>query len=167
MNANILKHGLYAGAGTIAYLLLFYFIDPKMMLSPWVSWSSLIIYIVAMVKAAMVERDASGGAFPFREALRPAFGTYVVASLVYVAFNYVLYNYVDTNLVEIQREMMIEQSKVLAEKLGREDMLEQMENISADDLRVGFRNSAVGFMWSLMGGFFLSAVIALFIKREA
>lgn len=167
MNANILKYGLLAGAGTIAYLLLFYFIDPRLMLSPWVSWSSLIIYIVAMVKAAMVERDASGGAFPFREALRPAFGAYVVASLVYVAFNYVLYNYVDTHLVEIQREVMVEQSKALAEKLGREDMLEQMENISVDDLRVGFRNSTVGFLWSLIGGFFLSAIIALFIKREA
>ena len=78
-----------------------------------------------------------------------------------------LYNFVDTNLVEIQREMMVEQSKVLAEKMGREDLMEQMENISVEDLRVGFRNSAVGFMWSLIGGFFLSAIIALFIKREA
>ncbi|MBP8240585.1 MAG: DUF4199 domain-containing protein [Saprospiraceae bacterium] len=167
MNANILKYGLYAGAGTIAYLLLFYFIDPRLMLSPWVSWSSLLIYIAAMLKATMVERDASGGAFLFREALRPAFGAYVVASVVYVVFNYVLYNFVDTHLVEIQREMMVEQSKVLAEKMGREDLMEQMENISVEDLRVGFRNSAVGFMWSLIGGFFLSAIIALFIKREA
>jgi len=120
-----------------------------------------------MIKATMVERDAADGAFSFREALKPAFGTYVVAGIVYVLFNYVLYNFVDTHLVEIQREVMVEQSKVLAEKLGREELMEQLEKISVEDLRVTIRNSAVGFMWSLIGGFFLSAIIALFIKREA
>ncbi len=166
MNANILKYGLYAGAGTAAYLLLFYFIDPKLMLSPWVSWSSLLIYLVAMIKAGMNEREATEGLFSFRQALRPAFGVYVVASVVYFAFNYVLYNYINTELPEIQREIMIQQSTTLAEKLGNEELREQMENIKAEDLRVSIRNSALGFMWSLIGGFFLSAIVALGIKRE-
>lgn len=167
MNANILKYGLYAGAGTIAYLLLFYFIDPKIMFSPWVSWSSFIIYIAAMVKATMIERDASGGNFPFRAALRPGFGAYVVASLVYFAFNYVMYNYVNTNLPEIQREVMIEQAQIFSKWLNRPNLIEFAEAVNVEALHITISNSLLGFLWSLIGGFFLSAIIALFIKREA
>jgi len=166
MNANILKYGLYAGAGTVAYLLLFYFIDPKLMLSPWVSWSSLLIYIAAMLKAALEERKASEGGFTFRQAVRPAFGVYVVASVVYFLFNYVLYNYVNTDLAEIQRDIMVQQAQGMAEKFGKEDLKEQIESISSEDLKVTVRNSALGFMWSLIGGFFMSALIALGAKRE-
>ncbi len=166
MNANILKYGLYAGAGTIAYLLLFYFIDPRVMLNTWVSWSSLLIYIAAMIKATLEERKASEGGFSFRQAVRPAFGVYVVASVAYFLFNYVLYNYVNTDLTEIQREVMVQQAQTFAEKLGREELKEQMENIKAEDLRVSIRNSALGFMWSLIGGFVLSMIIALGLKKE-
>lgn len=166
MNSTILKYGLYAGAGTIAYLLLFYSIGPKVMLNTWVSWSSLLIYIAAMIKATIEERNAAEGHFSFRLAVRPAFGVYVLASVVYFLFNYIMYNYVNADLPEIQREVMVEQSQFFAERLGKQELADQMENIKADDLRVSVRNSALGFMWSLIGGFVLSMIIGLALKRE-
>jgi hypothetical protein len=165
MNNNILKFGLLAGIGASAYLFLFYAADPRLMLSPWVTWSSMIIYVAAMVKATLLEREAAEGDFFFREAVRPAFGVYVIAQVIYTLFNYVLYNYVNTDLVEIQRELMITQAQDFAQKFGRADLEEQITNISVEDLQVNFKNSFLGFMWSLIGGFVLSSLIALGIKR--
>jgi hypothetical protein len=165
MNKRILKFGLLAGFGASAYMFLFYAADPKLMLSPWVSWSSMIIYVAAMIAATLREREATEDDFFFREAVRPAFGVYVIAQVIFTLFNYVLYNYVNTDLVEIQRELMVTQAQDFAEKFGRADLEEQIANISTEDLRVSFKNSFLGFMWSLIGGFVLSSMIALGLKR--
>jgi hypothetical protein len=166
MNNSILKFGIGAGVLTIVYMLIFYSIDETLMFSPWVTWSSFVIYIAAMLKATLNTRAKSEGFFTFREGLRPAFGVYVVASVTYFIFNYILYNYINPELPEIQREIMVKQAADIAEKLGRPELREQMENIKAEDLRVSLRNSALGFMWSLMGGFVLSAIIAFATKRD-
>jgi hypothetical protein len=166
MNQNIIKYGLYAGAGTIAYLLLFYYMDPRMMFNTWVQWSYRVIFIAAMVAATLVERRAAEDGFSFRQAVRPAFGVYVVASLIYLIFFYVMFNYVNTDLPEIQRAVLVEQSQFLAEKLGMVEMQEQMEQIKVEDLQVTFRNSSLDFMWRLIFGFILSAILALILRRE-
>ncbi len=166
MNANILKYGSYAGAGTVAYLLLFYSMDPKLLFNTWVQWSYRLIFIAAMAAAALAERRAVEGAFTFRQAVRPAFGVYVVASVIYLVFFYVMFNYVNTGLPEIQREVLVAQSRWMAEKLGMPEMQEQMESLRAEDLQVNLRNSGLDFMWRLIFGFILAAIMALFIKRE-
>lgn len=166
MNASILKFGIGAGVMTAIYILVFYSVDKALIFNPWVSWSSLIIYIAAMLKATLNARAENEGLFSFREGLRPAFGVYVLASITYFIFNYVLYNYINPDLPEIQREIMVQQAADVAEKLGRPELQEQMENIKAEDLRVSIKNSSLGFMLSLMGGFVLSSIIALATKRD-
>lgn len=166
MNQNILKYGLYAGAGTIAYLLLFYILDARMLFNTWVQWSYRLIFIGFMVAATLVERRAAEDGFSFRQAVRPAFGVYVVASLIYLIFFYAMFNYVNTDLPAIQREVLVEQSKWMAEKMGMSDMQDQIEKIKVEDLEVTFRNSSLDFMWRLIFGFILSAILALIMRRE-
>jgi len=166
MNTSILKYGIGAGVLTIVYMLIFYSIDNALLFSPWVSWSSLAIYIAAMLKATLSARAESEGLYSFRQGLRPSFGVYVVASITYFIFNYFLYNFINPDLPEIQREIMIQQAADIAEKLGRPELQDQMTDIKTEDLRVSIQNSALGFMWSLMGGFVLSTIIAFATKRD-
>ena len=53
MQQKITQYGLLAGAATIAYFLLFYAFSKYTMLQHSVMWSSLAIYIVAMIKIAL------------------------------------------------------------------------------------------------------------------
>lgn len=165
-NRYIVRYGLYAGAGTVAYLLLFYFINPPLLFHVGVQWSYRLIFIVCMAAAALAARRDTEGAFTFRQAVRPAFGAYVLASLIYLVFFYVMFNYVNPQLPEIQREVIVEQSRWVAQKLGMNEIQDAMEQLKAEDLQVNFRNSTLDFMWRLIFGFILSAIIALFIKRE-
>ncbi len=165
-NRYIIQYGLYAGAGTAVYLLVFYLIDPPLLFHVVVQWSYRLIFIVCMAAAALAARRNAEGSFTFRQAVRPAFGVYVLASLIYLAFFYVMFNYVNPQLPEIQREVLMEQSRWVAQKLGMNEMQDAMEQLKAEDLRVNFRNSTLDFMWRLIFGFILSAIMALFIKRE-
>lgn len=165
LNKIAVKNGIFAGVGTVAYLLLFYFISPRLMLSSGIIWSTLIIYLVFMYRATVQVRDRVDS-FPIQLALRPPFIAYVVASLIYYAFYYLLFNVFDPGLLDIQYELMLEKAQRLADLVGAEQFKDQVEQISREDLQVTFRVVAFDAARSIIGGFLLSLILGALLRKE-
>ncbi|MEM8907484.1 MAG: DUF4199 domain-containing protein [Bacteroidota bacterium] len=151
-----LRYGLIAGLATIAYFLLFYQIDPKLMLGPLVYRSSLLIYLVLMFLAVFKARKEAGGGIELKAALRVAFVTYLIANLLFYGFYYLLFNYFDPELVTLQEEMM----KAFLADLDQQDAQELGERLNQDELQLTFSKTFFSFIKDAIPGFILSFIIA-------
>ena len=143
-----LKYGLIAGISTVVLFLLFYFSEPAWMLHPGLWWSSLIIYIWAMVKVA--REPAKEGV---RAGLREAFGVFAIANLVFYIFYYFQFTTFAPELVQMQADLM-QQSDIFTN--------EQKADV---DTTIPLSTSVFGYCWSLLGGFILSLGISAFLNR--
>lgn len=159
MNTNF-KFGLFAGVATILYLLIFYWINPRLMLSWGVLWSSLLIYLAFMALAVRRLQAISAEHPPFRLALRAAFLVFVVANAVYYLFYFVLFKYVDPHLLVLQQEMMVETTQRFSGLLGVENAEEVSRQFEQNDLQITLANSLFSYAWSLLGGFLLALAVA-------
>ena len=149
MKSKTRTYGIIAGAGTVFYLLLFYFADRANFLNGAITWSSLIIYLAFMYKAILEKRNSLGGEIEFKEAVRPAFVVYTIASLIYYTFIYLMFNFVDPELPDLQRELMVAQ--------GIE--------VKGNDLKMTLSITFFAFLWSLIAGFAFSAILAAILRR--
>lgn len=158
------NYGILAGVGVVAYFLLFYFINQRLMLSPAVNWGSVAIFILFMVAACRREGELRE-TFSFKEALRTAFLVYVIAALIYYVFYYVMFGLIDTELLVLEREANIEFSQKLAQLLNLGDISQEIETFRQEDLRISFFALTLGFARSIIGGFIISLIIATLTKR--
>lgn len=157
---------MLAGGITIAYLLVFYFIDRQLMLNPWVIWSTLAIFIAFMIQACRREGEEYGKQYPFRTALRTAFQVYVVAALLYGAFYYIMFNFVDPGLADLQREMVLERLQGSTGALGENNTETLLERFKEEDFGVTLGDSLLSLGWSLIGGFIVSLGVAGAMRRR-
>lgn len=164
LNKIAIKNGIFAGVGTVAYLLLFYFISPRLMLSSGIIWSTLIIYLVFMYRATVQVRDRVAS-FPIQLALRPPFIVYVVASLIYYGFYYLLFNVFDPGLLDIQYELMLENAQRLADLVGADQFKDEVEALSREDLQVTLKVVALDAARSIIGGFILSLILGGLLRK--
>lgn len=166
MKTNIaIKYGLIAGVGVVAYYLLFYYTNVRLFFNPVVAWGSLVIYLAAMAKACLDDRNSSPDGYPFLLGLRMAFATFAVTSAVYYLFNYLLYNVLDPDLVEVQKEILFEQIANMAKRFEMSDMKDSIKDFKEQDFSVTIANSFLGWGWSLIGGFLLSLGVAAVMRR--
>lgn len=143
----ILKYGIPAGVGVIAYFLLFYAISREAMLHYGVWWSSLLINLAAMVLAVKATST-----FDFKEKLRAAFAVFAVSNALFYAFYYILFGVIDTGLVELQYRTLA----------GNPMLGEQLD---LKDLSITPGRSFFFYCRSLIGGFIVSAAVAGLINR--
>jgi len=165
LNRNI-KYGAFAGLVTIAYFLLFYAISPRLMLSSWVNWGSLLIYIGFMAMACHQERAELGREYDLKQALRTAFTVYVLASVLYYAFNYLMFNFFDPVLVEIQRELVLENLERMSGVLGEDNVEQMQQQYEKESFELTLSNILLSFAWSLIGGFIISLALAAVMRRR-
>lgn len=165
LSRNI-KYGAFAGLGTIAYFLIFYAVSSRLMLNSWVNWGSLVIYIVFMALACQQERSEIGRDYDFKQALRTAFSVYVAASILYYGFNYLMFNAIDPSLVELQRELVLENLERVSGVLGEENIEQMREQYEEESFEVTFSNTLFSFAWSLIGGFIISLALAGVMRRR-
>ncbi len=158
------RYGLLAGAVTVVYFLIFYFIDRRTMVSAGVHWGSLGIFIVLMWRAVQ-QQKAVAEHFPFREALRTGFIVYIFGAVSYYLFYYFLYGLIDPELVAIQREMMLETTRTMGAWMGAGDIEAELRKLSEADLTVRPGGLLLSLGRSLIGGFLISLIIAAITRR--
>jgi hypothetical protein len=165
MKNSAIKYGILGGVGVIAYFLVFYFIQPQLMLEPAVQWSSLVIYFTFMFLAAKQTRDTKGDeTFTFREALRPAFLAFIIMTIIYYAFNFILYK-VDPTMIIYEKEMAIRNMRWLAEWTGQDLPEQELQKFRAENRPVTIGNSVLWMLRSFIGGFILSLPVAAVVRR--
>ncbi len=162
MNAHSTKFGLIAGIGTVLILLTAYFVDKKLQLSPGVVWSTIIFYIVGMAMAAIEERKDNGGFISFKEALKAAFIVWMVANAIYHAFNYFHFNYFDPEMLQIQKDYVLD---TLSTGVFSEEMAEEMA-ARTNDIKYDLLTTVSAYIMSLVFGFLLAAIIARLVRRD-
>lgn len=165
MNDNYaVKFGLMAGGGTVIFLCLFYWIDKVLILQPGVIWSTLILYLLGMYMAPLEVRKSQDGIIDFKTALRNAFLVWVIANAIYHLFNYLLYNILDPEMLEVQRNYMLDNFDKIEGILSR-DNIETLKE-GTNQLNYSFFTVLTHYASSLIGGFLFAAVIARMIRRE-
>ena len=149
MQQTAVKYGIIAGIAIVLYLLVFHQIDRALVLNPLVYWSTLLITVIGMVAVVRKERSDNNGRITLKEALKPAFLVFVLAMLIFNLFVFVLFNYVDSGLPDLQKQLM--------EAAGRE--------VKDLDFKMTFGRMMVGYAFSLIGGFFISYLVASLLKK--
>lgn len=157
-----MKYGIFAGLAVVLYFLLFYWIDKGLMLHWTVFYGSTLIYVLAMFWAARSLREQQGGQLHFREGLRAAFLTFLVANVFYYLFYYIIYQ-LDPTLVELQREALRE----FLPNITTKDRLQQaLRDLDERDLNVYPAATLFGYARSAIGGFILAVLIALLARNS-
>jgi hypothetical protein len=147
-------YGIVGGLTTILVYSILYFINKSYLLSPVFYWSSLLIYIGAMIYTADV--SVKQGKTDFKQILKPVFICFLIANLLYYLYYYILTVEIDPGLAELQMERMIEKMKEL-----NSDTLP-----TKADMKEGILSSYVfSYFQGALGGFILSAIVA-FAKKQ-
>jgi hypothetical protein len=155
-----LRYGLIAGISTVAYFLLFYLVNPRNMFLPWLSWSSLLIYIICMwlgCKAFFNENKAEAS---FRFFLREAFAIYIIANLVYFLFYYLMLEVFDPSLIYVQAEVGLAQLEQYADRLDSKQFEQLKERLESEDLGLKLNDVLMAFGNSAIGGFIIALAVA-------
>ena len=159
------RNGVICGLILVAYNLVLYIAGPRMIFS-WMAWLSLVIYVVFMVRSVREAREGESE-FSFKQALKPSFITYLVASLMAMIFSYVLFNFIDPGLMDIQREKTMEMVEWMA-RFGGEDAVEAaLEKVEGDDFSFGPLKAIQAYALGLIfPGFIIAAIISLIMRRK-
>ncbi len=161
---HAVKFGVLAGLGTIIFLFLFYWIDKKLILSPEIIWSTMLLYLIGMYMAPVEERKENGGYLDFKTALRSAFIVWIVANAIYHSFNYVLYNFLDSEMLTIQKQYMRDNMGQMEGILGEENYTAFMDNIEL--MNYNFLTVLTAYLSALIGGFIIAAIIGRMVRRH-
>ncbi len=143
-----LRYGIVAGVGAVAYFLLFYFVNKPLFFSPWVWWSSLLIYIWAMTTVARPE-----GGPDLKRGLSRSFTVFVIGNAIFFLFYYLMMVEIDPQLVALQKELLISHPMY--------DGNPKEMDIDLTPGKIFFNYS-----YSLIGGFLLAFVIAGLLNRK-
>src|SRR5690606_15100966 len=122
-------------------------------------FSSVLIYVLFMVRAVADQRRILENMISFREAVSVAFLTFIVANVIFYVFFFIILKY-DSELVEMLRQMSID----FYQKFLSNQNPAEIEK-SFKDFDVNFSMLALSFARGAIGGFILSALIAATMRR--
>ncbi len=149
MQQTAVKYGIIPGIAIVLYLLVFHQIDRTLVLNPLVYWSPILVTVVTMRMAVSRERNMNDGKIEKKVALKQAFLTFVLAYLFFSVFIYVLFNFVDPGLIELQKQAMLD--------AGRK--------VEGLDFKMTPGKVIFQYAYMLIPGFFLSYMVASFMKK--
>ncbi|MCB9285007.1 MAG: DUF4199 domain-containing protein [Lewinellaceae bacterium] len=154
--------GSIAGIVTIAFFIVVYLIDKPLVFSPWIAYSPILLYIAAMYLAGVNTREAVDGPFPWRDALKVAFLTYLVANGWFYLFYYIGHQ-VDPSLAELQKEIMREALPQYTEPAKLPEAYKQLDEQS---FQPSLGQTILGWAQGAILGFGLAALVALLTRRD-
>lgn len=172
MNTPGVQNGIFAGLVSIVYSMILWFVNADLMFNFLASSVvGLVILIFFMVRAGNETKLENDGFLTFKQALKPTFLTFVVASFLSMVFMYILYTFIDPTLNDLALEKGMEMSEKVARFLGAND--EAIEQIRIEGERQmeagtqrGLGQYIFGFAGSLIFGFIISLIVSAIIKKN-
>lgn len=165
----ITKYGTFAGLGLIAVFLGAYFFSPELMLSQKVYWASMIVTLGAMWVGTSEDKkmQLSGEVddYPFKAALRVAFGIFALSSLIYHVFDLTMFMVVNPELADMQLEATLGSIEELTPYFGEDWADQTSEMLEKNPPAPSMSNSFFDYTFGLLGGFAMAALMALTMKR--
>lgn len=173
-----IRYGLMAGVVTIIIYFIAYLIDKTLFIQSSVLWiSTMVIYLIAMRLASIEARnaffanpDTSTSSYSFSNAIQPAFVVFLIAQIIYVLFQFLMTRLIDPSLIELTREIAIEQLETGSQwylKFLPEDALETAkEQVEEQDFTPKISTTLLSLAFSLLGGFLISCIYGLVFKKN-
>jgi Protein of unknown function (DUF4199) len=163
---NSLKFGVFAGLGTIIYYLLFSMSDKKMIFTPSIFYSSMVIAIFFMYWCGKKVSDADA---PFHQILKSVFTVWVIAELMYYIWYFRFFN-ADPMLAKLQTETAIESYQYLIAQsqdfAQTKSYHEAIDDLQKNPLVYTFKDSMLGLGRGLIGGFVISYIMTFILDRR-
>jgi len=177
------KYGLLTGFAVILYLLVFYLIDKPLVRHLGVVWSRLFVYIIGMFWAAMIAHRARGGKkiksaetsgkfnihdrddeeeLPFRKMIGVPFLVFLIANAYYYVFIWWIMNVYDADLLQMHQELSHQEA---LEYFKGEEGIDKIKANKPEDYTPSIRGSIRYYFEGAIGGFILSLLIALGVRR--
>jgi len=165
-HTTAVQYGLIAGVVMIVIILLLYIINPASL----GTFIPMIVYfplLFLMVWGAVTVRKETGAFHSFGQAFLTVFIISAIATFLFDTFGYLLYAVIDTDLPEIIKQKVLENTTTMMERLGSSD--DQIENalkeIKNQDYNPNLKMQLMRFAMSFGIGAIFSALIALFVAR--
>lgn len=168
MNRNIsLQYGLLAGISCVAYVLLFYFWDPRMIFMPTTIWISLLIYLPFMWYGCNTGFKTVGESYSFQLALKDAFTVYVFANIIYYTFYFLLMKFIDPSLIYVQQEVSLANLERYSGYINQAQIENMKTALENGELDVKLSDILFAFGSSAIGGFIIALGLAgIFVKSK-
>ena len=157
-----------AGAGTVFIYLLVYFIRKEWMLHPALYWGTLGVYLFFMIRPARQQAQQSEQPLTWRQLIRTPFTVFLIANLIFWIFYFLIFTF-DASLRELSQEQQMQALERISQMMDG-GLSEQQMQQSREQIREaggGFSLSDLFFSYAkgALGGFGLSALIALWAQR--
>lgn len=179
MNKIAIKYGIYTGFVVILYMFAFYIYDKPLMRNPAIIWSTMIFYLAGMFWATLKVHRLEGstsnsigsvldnvGNAEKESSLRSLVSTPFIVFLITNAYFWFFFlwimNVYDAELLQIHQEMT--HQEMLDYYQGTEKISEVRKNVLADYTPT-FGASMKKYVIGIIGGFILSFLIALMVRR--
>ncbi len=163
---SAITYGLISGVVIVLYHLGFHFASKYSLTSSWFFFSIYILHVPFMIMSGLTFRKNNEGLVEFRIALREVFITFLVGTIIYYICYYVIFN-IDAELITMQKQRALENIQWLeSQAFYDEDEIAPMkEALENSDYTVTIGNLIKGIPFRLLGGFGLSALVAVMVKR--
>lgn len=163
---SAILYGVLSGIAIICYHLGVYFWNKPTIISAGFFYSVYLVHIPFMIASGLKFRMTHDGLIDYKEALREVFITFLVGMAIYYVLYYGLFNY-DLELVGIQKQQAFDHYELLLENdvIKKKEYNNFMTAWEKDDYKVTIGSIIPGIPFRIIGGFVLSALVALMVKR--
>lgn len=162
----MVQYGLLSALLGIVMFLVLYLGGTKMFTSP-VAYLGYVIPIVFAVLACLKQKKNQGGYLKFGEALKTAFGVFVITSLASTLFSYVLMNFIDTEFAVAMKEYSMEMTEKMMKRFGAsQDQIEKAVQQASEKDQFSIGSMMLGFAIGCFIWFIISLIISLIVRKE-
>lgn len=169
MNWNApIRWGLIGGLVSVVISVLIYIISPSSFASMWLGLVILGLALFFMIWGGVAFRRENNDEITFLQALGAVLIIGVIISLLSTIFSYILFNFIDTDLAELIKQKVMENTTEMMEKFGAtdEDIEKALEKIEEENFQFGLKEYAIRFLQGM--GFYavMGLIVAAFVKRN-
>lgn len=163
---NAIVYGLLSGVVIICYHLGVYFGMREWLVSSFFFFSIYLVQVPFMVSSGLSTRAKNEGLIDFKDALREVFITFLIGMIIYFICYYVFFGF-NEELIALQKEQAHENIMWLKEQgfYDKDEIKKMIDAWETNNYKVGIGHIIKGIPFRIMGGFVLSALVALMVKR--
>ncbi len=163
---NAIVFGILAGLLVIGYHIGMYALNKEFVIHPAFFYGVYFWYFICMIPAGLRTRSSRGGLLDYKSALRTCFITFLIAAVFYYAIYYTLFNY-DPELVVLQKKQFIEGIEWQYEQgyMKDEQYADTKKSYETADFSVNVKSIFLGIPFHIIGGFLVSCLASLLVKR--